>query len=264
MGTCGYFFTIHRLHFVFYYRKEEENNFQFLKHQKNMDICVIAFDADDTLWVNEPYYQETEQKFCLLLEDYLPHHTISQELFATEMKNLALYGYGVKSFMLSMLETALRISDKTLNIEILEKIIQYGKDLINKEIEILDGVEIVLKELSGKYKLVVATKGDLLDQERKLRNSGIEHYFHHIEIMSDKQESDYQKLIKHLDIRPEQFMMIGNSIKSDVLPVLALGSFGVHVPFHTTWAHEQIENKVEHPNFKHINKITEILSFLNQ
>jgi len=229
-----------------------------------MEIKVIAFDADDTLWVNEPYFQETERKFCELLEDYLPQHSVSQELFKTEMQNLELYGFGVKSFMLSMVETALRVSDKTLNIEIIEKTIQFGKDLLNKQIEILEGVEDVLKALYGKYKLVVATKGDLLDQERKLKNSGIEHYFHHIEIMSDKKESDYQKLIKHLDIRPEQFMMIGNSIKSDILPVLALGGYGIHIPYHTTWAHEVIENKVEHPNFKHFNKIIEILNFLDQ
>ncbi len=229
-----------------------------------MKIKVIAFDADDTLWVNEPYFQETERKFCELLEDYLPQHSVSQELLKTEMQNLSLYGFGVKGFMLSMIETALRISDKTLHVEIVEKIIQFGKDLLNKQIEILDGVEEVLKTLSGKYKLVVATKGDLLDQERKLRNSGIDHYFHHIEIMSDKQESDYHKLIKHLDILPEQFIMIGNSIKSDILPVLAIGGYGVHVPYHTTWAHEHVESKVEHPNFIQITKITEILSFLNK
>lgn len=228
-----------------------------------MNIKVIAFDADDTLWVNEPYYQETEHKFCDLLENFLPQHSISNELFATEMQNLALYGYGVKSFMLSMIETSLRISDKSLNIAIVEKIIQLGKDLINKDIEILEGVEEVLKAVSGKYKLVVATKGDLLDQERKLRNSGIEHYFHHIEIMSDKQESDYKKLIKHLDILPEQFMIIGNSLKSDILPVLALGGIGVHIPYHVTWAHEKIETKVEHPNFIAINKITEIINYLS-
>ena len=145
-----------------------------------MDIRVIAFDADDTLWVNEPYFQETERKFCELLEDYLPHHSISQELFRTEMQNLSLYGYGVKGFMLSMVETALRVSNKTLPVDIIEKAIQYGKELLEKPIEMLDGVEDVLQSLSVKYKLVVATKGDLLEQERKLKKSGIEHYFHHI------------------------------------------------------------------------------------
>ncbi len=227
-----------------------------------MNIKVIAFDADDTLWVNEPYFQETEKKFCNLLEDYLPHHTISQELFKTEMNNLALYGYGVKGFMLSMVETALKVSDKTLNLAIIEKAIQYGKDLLDKPIEMLEGVEDVLKALSVKYKLVVATKGDLLDQERKLKKSGIEHYFHHTEIMSDKKQSDYQKLIKHLDIQPKEFMMIGNSIKSDVLPVLEIGGHAVHVPYHTTWAHEHAEANVDHANFKQVHHINDILPFL--
>jgi putative hydrolase of the HAD superfamily len=228
-----------------------------------MDIKVIAFDADDTLWVNEPYFQETERKFCALLEDYLPHHSISQELFKTEMQNLSLYGYGVKGFMLSMVETAIRITDKALPGHIVEKAIGYGKELLDKPIEMLDGVEAVLQSLAKKYKLVVATKGDLLDQERKLKKSGIEHYFHHTEIMSDKKETDYLKLIRHLDIQPAQFMMIGNSIKSDVLPVLAIGGHGIHVPYHTTWAHEEVELNIDHPNFKHINSITEILTFLN-
>ena len=227
-----------------------------------MDIKVIAFDADDTLWVNEPYFQETENKFCSLLEDYLPQHSISQELFKTEIANLSLYGYGVKGYILSMIEAALRITNNTLNVVIVEKIIQYGKELLERPIEMLEGVEDVLKKLSGKYRLVVATKGDLLDQERKLKKSGIEHYFHHTEIMSDKQEKDYIKLIKHLDIPPAAFVMIGNSIKSDVLPVLAAGGHGIHVPYHTTWAHEQVSHHIDHPNFKQVTHITEILPYL--
>lgn len=227
-----------------------------------MNIKVIAFDADDTLWVNEPYFQETERKFCELLEDYLPQHSVSQELFKTEMKNLSLYGYGVKSFILSMVETALQVSGKTLHVDIIEKAIQYGKELLEKPIEMLDGVEEVLQSLWGRYKLVVATKGDLLDQERKLKKSGIEHYFHHIEIMSDKQEADYKKLIKHLDIKPDEFLMIGNSIKSDILPVLAIGGHGFHVAYHTTWAYEKVELPVEHPNFRNIPVIKEVIPLL--
>ena len=227
-----------------------------------MNIKVIAFDADDTLWINEPYFQETERKFCALLEDYLPQHTLAKELFKTEIQNLPLYGYGVKGFMLSMIETGMRISDNTLNIEVLSKAIQYGKELLEKPIEMLDGVEDALKALKGNYRLVVATKGDLLDQERKLKKSGLEHYFHHIEIMSDKQEADYLKLIKHLDIQPAEFLMLGNSLKSDVLPVLAIGGHGVHVPYHTTWAHENVEHNVEHPNFRSVQNISEILPYL--
>jgi putative hydrolase of the HAD superfamily len=227
-----------------------------------MNIKVIAFDADDTLWVNEPYFQETEKKFCALLEDYLPNHSVSQELFKTEMQNLALYGYGIKGFMLSMVETAVRVSNKTLNVDIIEKAISFGKELLEKPIEIIDGVEEVLENLHKKYRLVVATKGDLLDQERKLRKSGLGHYFHHIEIMSDKQEKDYTKLIRHLDISPDQFLMVGNSIKSDILPVLAIGGHAIHVPFHTTWAHEHIDHHVQHDNFRNILAIREVMGLV--
>lgn len=224
-----------------------------------MSIKAIAFDADDTLWVNEPYFLATEKKFCQLLADYMPEHTVSQELFKTEMQNIAIYGYGVKAFILSIIETALRISNNTVPPVIIEKIIDYGKEQLNQPVELLDGVVEVLPALKEKYKLVVATKGDLLDQERKLRKSGIEHFFHHIEIMSDKQEADYLKLIKHLDIQPSEFMMIGNSLKSDVLPVLAVGGHAVHIPYHTTWAHEVVEDSVQHSNFRHFENLKDIL-----
>jgi putative hydrolase of the HAD superfamily len=225
-------------------------------------ISVIAFDADDTLWVNEPYFQETEDRFCALLEDYYPRHTISQELFKTEMANLELYGYGIKAYILSMIETVLRISGKTAHPEILLKVIEYGREMLNKPIELLDGVETVLKALYGKYRLVVATKGDLLDQERKLQKSGLAHYFHHIEIMSDKKERDYLKLLKHLDCQPEAFLMLGNSLKSDVMPVLSIGGHAVHIPYHTTWLHERIDITIEDPHFYEIRTISDILPHL--
>ena len=224
-----------------------------------MSLKVIAFDADDTLWVNEPYFQETEKKFCALLEDYLPHHTIMQELFKTEMQTLSLYGYGIKGFVLSMIETALRVSNNNVSLDIIEKIIHYGKDQMEHPIEMLDGMEEALHLLKKKYRLVVATKGDLVDQERKLKKSGLEHYFHHIEIMSEKQEADYSKLIKHLDISPDEFLMIGNSLKSDVMPVLALGGHAVHIPYHTTWAHEVVEQTIQYPNFRQAAIIKDIL-----
>ena len=225
-------------------------------------MLVIAFDADDTLWVNEPYFRESEEAFASLFEDFLPMHQTQQELFKTEMDNLALYGYGVKGFMLSMVETAVRITGGTLSAEGTSRILEIGKHLLARPNELLDHVETVLQALSGKYRLVVATKGDLLDQERKLKNSGLEKYFHHIEIMSDKQPADYIKLIKHLDIAPEQFMMVGNSLKSDIIPVLEIGGHGVHVPFHTTWAHEMVSNPVVHPQFREVEQLTDILEFL--
>lgn len=227
-----------------------------------MNIKVIAFDADDTLFVNEPYFQETEEKFCALMQDYLSHQGLSQELFRVEIQNLSLYGYGIKGYILSMIEAAMKISNKTISVEVIEKIIQYGKELLQRPIELLDGVEETLEALHGKYKLVVATKGDLLDQRRKLHNSGLGHYFHHIEVMSDKQEKDYHDLLNRLDIKPEEFFMIGNSLKSDVLPVLGIGGHAVHIPFHTTWAHEKIDHKVEHKNFRALDKITDVLPIL--
>ena len=222
-------------------------------------ITVIAFDADDTLWVNEPYFRETEEQFAGLLEDFMPRHSILAELYKTEIANLPLYGYGIKGFMLSMIETASRITLGKIDPIMVSKAIELGQEMLNKPVELLDGVEEVLKALHGNYRLVVATKGDLLDQQRKLTKSGLDHYFHHIEIMSDKQESDYQKLIKHLDCKPEEFLMLGNSLKSDVLPVLNIGGHAVHIPFHTTWVHESIDHTIEHENFYQMESLSEIL-----
>ena len=227
------------------------------------NIKVIAFDADDTLFVNETYFAETEEKFCSLMSDYLSQQGISKELFKIQIDNLKLYGYGIKGYTLSMIEAAMKISNNTIPIEVIERIIQLGKELTAKPIVLLEGVEETLQALHGKYKLVVATKGDLLDQRRKLHNSGLGKYFHHIEVMSDKQEIDYSDLIKRLEIRPEEFFMIGNSLKSDVLPVLAIGGHAVHIPFHTTWAHEKIDHKVEHKNFSTFEKISEVLKKLD-
>jgi putative hydrolase of the HAD superfamily len=224
-------------------------------------IKVIAFDADDTLWDNEAFFREAETKFGQLLEDYLPAHTVERELLQTEIKNIEIYGYGIKGFMLSMIETSLRISDKTIPSSVVETIINIGKDLLAKPVTLIDGVDEVLTALKGKYRLVMATKGDLLDQERKLMKSGLAHYFHHIEIMSEKKENDYQKLIKHLDIQPKEFLMIGNSLKSDVLPVLNIGGHGIHVPYHTTWEHEKIEVQIEHNQFWQVGKIREVMDY---
>ncbi len=225
-------------------------------------IKIIGFDADDTLWVNEPFYRETEKKFSDLLKEYLPEEAIMQRLFRTEMQNLELYGYGAKGFMLSLIETGIKISDNSLPNDKILQIIQLGKDLINNPLEVLDGVHEVLEKLSKKYKLIIATKGDLLDQERKLEKSKLAKYFHHIEIMSDKKAENYQKLIAHLDISSEEFVMVGNSMKSDVLPVLELGSCSIHVPFHTTWVHEEVNgSKIESDNFYEVKSISDILAF---
>lgn len=205
------------------------------------NIEVIAFDADDTLWVNEPYFRETEEKFSTLMEEFMPAHSAHKELFRTEIDNLGLYGYGIKGFILSMIETAIRISDSHIHPRTITQLIALGQEMLHKPIELLPGVQAVLEALQGKYKLVVATKGDLLDQERKLKKSRLLGYFHHIEVMSEKKEPDYENLLRRLDLTADRFLMVGNSLKSDVIPVLNLGGYACHVPFHTTWAHEHAE-----------------------
>ncbi len=206
-------------------------------------IKVIGFDADDTLWVNETYFREAEAIVGGLLSRYETPNKIDQELFKMEIKNLPTYGYGIKGFTLSMVEMALEISNYEVSNEIVAKILKIGKEMLNKPVELLENVERVLTLLSKKYKLIVATKGDLLDQERKLEKSGLLKYFHHIEVLSDKKEENYIKLLNHLEIEPEHFLMIGNSLKSDVLPLINIKAKAIHVPFHTTWEHEIVKEE---------------------
>jgi len=225
-------------------------------------ITVIAFDADDTLWVNEPYFRTAEKDFCELLKEYTSEEECNALLYTIEMQNLPLYGYGIKPFALSLIEAAITISNKQIPLETVSKLIEIAKGMLQMPVELIDGIEATLAQLSKKYLLVMATKGDLLDQERKLMRSGLEKYFHHIEVMSDKQPKNYQKLIKHLGIPPAEFLMVGNSLKSDILPVLAIGSYAIHLPFHTTWEHEKVEEKVMHHNFKELELASELIDLL--
>ena len=227
-------------------------------------IKVIGFDADDTLWVNETYFRDAEQEFAKHLSHYETPNKIDQELYKMEIKNLPLYGYGIKGFMLSMVEMAIELSNNNVSNNIISKILEIGKNMLNKPVELLDGVEDVLIELSKKYRLIVATKGDLLDQERKLEKSGLLKYFHHIEVLSDKKEDNYKRLLQHLDIDPESFLMIGNSLKSDVLPLVNIGAQAIHVPFHTTWAHEQVEyEQTENKQYKTIENLKKVIQVLS-
>jgi putative hydrolase of the HAD superfamily len=225
-------------------------------------IKVIGFDADDTLWVNETYFRETEEKFADLLESYETKNTIDQELFKMEIKNLELYGYGIKGFMLSMIESALELSNNTISQATLNEILSLGKRMITHPVELLEGVVEVLEQLNGSYRLIVMTKGDLLDQERKIQRSGLLKYFHHVEVLSDKKEANYLNLLENLKVDVNEFLMIGNSLKSDVLPIVNIGAQAVHVPFHTTWQHEEVA--VDEKEFKYlkISKLTDILKYL--
>ncbi len=225
-------------------------------------IKVIGFDADDTLWVNETYFRDTEEKFTNLLEGYETKNKVDQELFKMEIKNLELYGYGIKGFMLSMVESALEISNNRVSQATIIEILNLGKDMLQHPVELLSGVREVLDKLKNKYRLIVLTKGDLLDQERKLEKSGLSEYFHHVEVLSDKKEENYLHLLNHLEISVNEFLMIGNSLKSDVLPLLNVGAQAVHVPFHTTWQHEEVKIEENEYTYLKINKLTDILKYL--
>ncbi len=210
-----------------------------MNHFEN--VSVIGFDADDTLWVNETYFREVEDKFAKILEDYEVNDRAIQELFKVEIRNLKKYGYGIKGFVLSMIECALDLSNHTLPQTSISEIINLGKEMIEYPIELLPDVVDVISRLKDEYRLIVVTKGDLLDQERKLQRSEIAHYFHHVEIVHEKKEANYSKLLRQQDIDPKEFLMVGNSLKSDVLPVVGIGAQAVHIPYHTTWQHEEAE-----------------------
>ena len=227
-------------------------------------IKVIGFDADDTLWINETYFRDAELEFAKLMAPYETANKIDQELFKKEMENLPLYGYGIKGFVLSMVEMAVEISNQTVSNQTITKILNIGKDMLNAPVDLLDGVEAVLKQLSKDYKLIVLTKGDLLDQERKLEKSNLTSYFHHIEVMSDKQDANYSKVLDHLDIESSAFLMIGNSLKSDILPLINIGAEAIHIPFHTTWLHEQVgEEETRNKAYKTITSLSELKMILN-
>jgi len=230
----------------------------------NGKIKVIGFDADDTLWVNEPYYREAEKRFVNLLEAYGVEGDIAGALFHTEMANLELYGYGIKAFMLSLVECAIQLTGASVSAHTISQIIGIGKEMLQRPIELLDDVKRVLESLAPFHKLIVATKGDLLDQEGKMKRSGISSNFHHIEVMSDKQEEDYVKLLSHLDIEPSDFLMIGNSMKSDIIPPLKLGARAIHIPFHITWAHEEVDEEPDNERFIRINGISELPELINR
>ncbi|MBN1133273.1 MAG: HAD family hydrolase [Bacteroidales bacterium] len=226
-------------------------------------LRVIGFDADDTLWINEPYYREAEEAFEKLMKPYKAGKNIAAELYRTEMGNLKWYGYGIKSFILSLVQCAIDITGGRVTSGTISEILQLGRHMLERPIELLEDVRPVIEKLSKQYRLIVATKGDLLDQERKMEKSSISSFFHHIEIMSDKQETHYSLLLHHLEIDPSEFMMIGNSMRSDIFPVLSLGGYAIHVPFHTTWMHEEVEADPVSSRFFRVSRLSEIIGIID-
>lgn len=206
---------------------------------------VIAFDADDTLWHNETLYTMTQDRFKQLLSDYQSPEWIEERLYKTEMRNLTTYGYGIKGFTLSMIETAIELTEGRINGRQIQAIIDFAKEMLQAPVRLLDNVQPVLARLGKERHLMLITKGDLFDQESKIARSGLADYFTTVEIVSEKSEKVYRTLLSNQGIDPKQFLMVGNSLRSDILPVLALGGMAVHIPYHVTWAHEKITGQKE-------------------
>ena len=227
------------------------------------NVKVIAFDADDTLWANQPYYDAAEEKFCQLLSDYGDPGYIKEELFRTEMQNMEELGYGAAPFTMSMMETALRLGGETIRPGTISEIYALGRSLLRIPATPLDGVYSSLEKISGsgRYRLVVITKGNMLDQERKLERSGLGKFFDHVEIVSDKNERTYSKLLAFLNIGASELLMVGNSFKSDIAPVLQIGGYGAYIPFHTTWQHEQTE-EFDHPRLSRLQNFEDLCGIL--
>lgn len=218
----------------------------------NRPVSVIGFDADDTLWQNEQYYKLTESHFRDLLADYAEGDHVSDRLLEAEKRNLAHYGFGIKGFTLSMIETALEITEGRAPSSVISEILSIGRDLLSHPVECLPHARDALEALRGQYFLVLITKGDLFDQERKLAQSGLGDYFDAVEIVSDKTATTYRRIFGKHGEGPERSMMIGNSLKSDVVPAIAAGAWGVFVPHELTWVLEHVEKPAEAPRFREI------------
>lgn len=227
---------------------------------------IIAFDADDTLWHNEILYSMTQDKFKQLLSSYHPPEWIDQKLYETEMRNLHYFGYGIKGFTLSMIETAIELTEGRIQGKEIQEIIDFAKEMLRAEVQLLEYVEETITTLSRSFDLMLITKGDLFDQEIKIAHSGLADYFKYIEIISEKAEDSYKTILARYNIHPNRFIMVGNSLKSDILPVIALGGQAVHIPYQITWLHESIAaDRVKQSNYfelKHIGLLPALIESL--
>lgn len=227
-------------------------------------IKTIAFDADDTLWVNEPIFTDTRLKFEEILGKYISiNENLEKELYSVESRNLKLFGYGIKGFTLSMVESALELTNYAIKGKDIERIILLGKEMLEHPVQVLPDIEEVLDILENHYHLMIITKGDLWDQENKIARSGLMRYFHTVEIISEKNVATYREVLKRNSINAAEFLMIGNSLKSDVLPVIEMGAQAIHIPFHDTWTHEMIDksevNELTYIEMSSVSKLPEYL-----
>jgi len=226
-------------------------------------LDLIAFDADDTLWHTEHLYSDAQARFQQLLAPYGVTDPIEQQLFAVESANLRVFGFGIKSFALSMIETAITLTGGAITGHDIQQVINLAKAMLSADVQLLDHAEETVMRLAQDFPLMLITKGDLLDQESKIERSGLGQHFKHIEIVSDKNTASYAALLARHHLRPEGFLMIGNSLRSDVLPVLALGARAVHIPYALTWAHEQVSPEelagANYAELEHLGQLPELV-----
>jgi putative hydrolase of the HAD superfamily len=227
-------------------------------------LTTIGFDADDTLWQNERFFRMTEERFAALLADHAEPEGLKTRLLETEMRNLETYGFGIKSFTLSMIETAIEVTAGRVPATTLAQIMEFGREMMRHPIEPLPHVAETLETLAGRYRLVLVTKGDLFDQERKLAQSGLGDFFDGVEIVSNKTVETYSRVFSRHGDGPERAMMVGNSIKSDVLPAIRAGSWGVFVPHELTWAFEHQDPPEDEPRFRALDHLGELKQVIDE
>lgn len=223
-------------------------------------IDTIGFDGDDTLWHNESLFNMTQERFRALLTHAVEPADLDRHLLEAERTNLRYYGYGIKGFVLSMIETAIQVTDGRVPARDLQSLIDFGKAMLEHPVELLDGVAEVVQALSSRYRLILITKGDLFDQESKIARSGLGGHFDVVEIVSEKDPATYRRLLERHSVDPARFVMVGNSVRSDILPVMAIGSHAVHIPYHLTWAVEEAEPPSE--NYRHLTSMRDLPALL--
>lgn len=225
---------------------------------------MLGLDGDDTLWHSESHFLLTEESLVELLAPYVPADDLRARMVATERRNLALFGYGVKGFTLSMIETAIEVSDGRITAAEIQAIVDRGKALLAHPVELLDGVDEVVDALAGRVRLVIVTKGDLFHQESKVAASGLAERVDGVEIVAEKDEATYARVLRRYDVSPEEFLMVGNSVRSDVAPVLALGGWAAHVPYHLTWELEVAEPDPDHERFVPLDALRDLPAVLDR
>ncbi len=223
-------------------------------------ITTIGFDADDTLWHNQNIFENAHQRCCALLARYHDRAAVDRELYATEMRNINLYGYGIKAFALDAIETAIRLSDGRIAADEIQQILDLARDMLAHPVELLPGVRETVAALAATHTLLVITKGDLRDQERKVAASGIASHFRAVEVLSEKDGEAYARVLRKHGVSPAEFLMVGNSLKSDILPVLEVGGAAAYIPYHLTSTHESVESAapVGHARFAQLAALDEL------